>query len=670
MKRVQAMKKLASTVLMLIAALTLLSPAGRTRAADVERILSFDSVVTVHTDSTIAVQETIRFISAGNSIQHGLYRDFPTTYTDPQNGRVTRVAFQVLSLFRDGQEEPWHATRQTNGIRVYFGSSSVDLEPGEHTYSFTYSSDRQLGFFADHDELFWNVTGNGWEYSIEHAGCTVILPGTAWQQITGLTAYTGLQGAMGTAYTVSRDTGGNPVFTTTAPLARFEGLSVVVGWPKGVVMPPSSLQIAQWWLRDNRAFGIAALATIGLLLYYVLTWLRVGRDPRPGTIVPQFSPPERLSPAAIRYIRIMGPDTKGLAAAITGLAVKGALVISQDESGSFAVDTTGSVPASLLPDETELLQELFDGRTKTRLVFKQSAHSRVQAIRKALEQALQSAYGKGYFVTNVRYAAVGITLSIAGVIAAGLLSTTQPERVIGFLFMSVWLSIWTFGVAALVTQVVASWRGRAADTPGKRSFSLPASGCLTLFAIPFLLGELVGTIAFVTIAGPLLLALVFVTAAIDVIFFRLLRAYTPEGRALLDQIYGFRMYLAMAEKDRINMLTPVDHTPETFERYLPYALALDVEQQWSENFADVLEHTDASGQLTYQPMWFSGEAWHSTGFSTLGSSLSGAFASSIAASSVAPGKSSGFSGGSFGGGGGGGGGGSGGGGGGGGGGGW
>jgi uncharacterized membrane protein YgcG len=248
----------------------------------------------------------------------------------------------------------------------------------------------------------------------------------------------------------------------------------------------------------------------------------------------------------------------------------------------------------------------------------------------------------------------GIALSIAGVIAVGLLGTTQPERVFGFLFMSVWLSIWTFGVIALVAQVVASWRGRPAGTPGKRASSVPASGCLTLFAVPFLLGELMGTIAFVVIAGPLLLALVFVTAAIDVVFFRLLRAYTPQGRALLDQIYGFRMYLGTAEKDRINMLTPLDHTPETFERYLPYALALDVEQQWSENFADVLELTDASGQPTYQPAWFSGETWHSTGFSTLGSSLSGAFASSIAASSVAPGKSSGFSGGSGGGGGGGG----------------
>ena len=620
MNQVPAVRKLACTVLMLMAALMLLSPVGRAGAAEAERILSFDSVVTVHTDSTMTVQETIRFVSTGVSIQHGPYRDFPTTYTNPGRAPV-RVAFQVLGLMRDGATEPWHAVLQTNGIRVYFGSSSVDLEPGEHTYVFTYSSDRQLGFFDDHDELFWNATGNGWEYPIDRASCTVILPGTAWQQITGLLAYTGPQGSTGSAYAVSRDAGGNPVFTTKAPLAPFEGLSVVVGWPKGFVVPPSSLQTLQWWLRDNRSVGVSVIALLGLLLYYLLTWLRVGRDPRPGTIVPQFAPPEGLSPAAVRYVRLMRPDIKGLAAAITGLAVKGALVISQDEDGSFAVDTTGSVPAGLLPDEVELLQELFEGRSKTRLVFRQNAHDRVQAVRKALEQALRSTYGKGYFVTNLRYAAAGVALSIAGVVAAGLLGTTQPERIFGFLFMSVWLSVWTFGVAALVTQVVASWHGRSPDTSGKRTFSLSSSVGLTLFAIPFLLGELIGMIAFVVMAGPLLLALVFVAVAINVIFFRLLRVYRPQGRALLDQIDGFRLYLSVAEKDRMNILTPVDHTPETFERYLPYALALDVEQQWSESFADVLERTDASGQLAYHPVWYYGGIWRSTTFSTLGSSL-------------------------------------------------
>ena len=645
------MKKLACTALVLMVVLLLLSPADRAGAANAERILSFDSVVTVHADSTIAVQETIRFISAGISIQHGLYRDFPTDYTNPATGRVTRVAFEVQGLTRDGVTEPWHAVRQANGIRVYFGSSAVALEPGEHTYVFSYSSDRQLGFFADHDELYWNVTGNGWEFPIERATCTVILPDSAWQHVTGLTAYTGPQGAEGTSFATSRDADGNPVFTTTAPLAPSEGLSVVVGWQKGFVAPPSSLQTLRWWLRDNRTLGIALLATFGLLLYYLLTWARVGRDPRRGVIVPRFAPPAGLSPAAVRYLRTMSSDIKGLTAALTGLAVKGALVISQNSDGSFAVDTTGTVPTDLLPDETELLQELFDGRSKTQLVLKQSSHQRVQAVHKALEQALQSAYGKGYFVTNVRYAATGIALSIVGIIAAGLLGTTQPERIMGFVFMSIWLSIWTFGVAALITQIGASWRGRLRGTPGSRIATFGGALGLTLFSIPFLLGEVIGIVAFVALAGPLILALVVVTAIIDVVFFRLLRAYTPQGRAVLDEIEGFRLYLSTAEKDRMNTLTPVDETPETFERYLPYALAMDVEQQWSERFADILGRTDAAGEPVYQPAWFTGTSMGAIGLSTLGSSLSGAFASSIAAASVAPGSSSGFSGGGGGGGG-------------------
>src|SRR5450756_2287034 len=101
MNQVLAVRKLACTVLMLMAALMLLSPVDRTGAAEAERILSFDSVVTVHIDSTMIVQETIRFVSAGISIQHGLYRDFPTTYTNPRSAPV-RVDFQVLDLKRVG----------------------------------------------------------------------------------------------------------------------------------------------------------------------------------------------------------------------------------------------------------------------------------------------------------------------------------------------------------------------------------------------------------------------------------------------------------------------------------------------------------------------------------------------------------------------------------------
>jgi hypothetical protein len=96
MNQVPAVRKATCTVLMLMAALMLLSPVGRAGAAEAERILSFDRVVTVHTDSTMTVQETIHVVSAGISIQHGLYRDFPTTCTNPGVASATVVHWSII----------------------------------------------------------------------------------------------------------------------------------------------------------------------------------------------------------------------------------------------------------------------------------------------------------------------------------------------------------------------------------------------------------------------------------------------------------------------------------------------------------------------------------------------------------------------------------------------
>jgi uncharacterized membrane protein len=144
-------------------------------------------------------------------------------------------------------------------------------------------------------------------------------------------------------------------------------------------------------------------------------------------------------------------------------------------------------------------------------------------------------------------------------------------------------------------------------------------------------------------------------AFINILFYHLLKAPTLKGRRIMDKIEGFRMYLSVAEKDRLNVLNPPAKTPQLFEMYLPYALALDVEQRWSEQFAEVLSQAAASGR-EYRPSWYHGSGWssfHAGGFAAgLGSSLSGA----ISSSSTPPGSSSGSGGGGFSGGGGGGGG--------------
>jgi uncharacterized membrane protein len=144
-------------------------------------------------------------------------------------------------------------------------------------------------------------------------------------------------------------------------------------------------------------------------------------------------------------------------------------------------------------------------------------------------------------------------------------------------------------------------------------------------------------------------------AVINIVFFKLLKAHTRQGRRLTDKIEGFRMYLSTAEKDRMNFVNPPERTPQLFERYLPYALALDVQQQWAEQFTSVLSAAQKDGTYFY-PMWYRGTRWNPYNMGGFADSLGSSFASAVSSSSSPPGSSSGFGGGSSGGGGGGGGG--------------
>ena len=164
-----------------------------------ERILAFSSDIVVHPDASMTVTETVTVRAEGDQIRRGIFREFPTDYRDRLGNRY-RVGFEVLSVRRDGAGEPYHAERLSNGVRVYVGRRDRFLEPGSYTYEITYRTDRQLGYFEDHDELYWNVTGNGWGFPIDRVAATVTLPETVPTESVTVTAYTGLQGSTEGSY--------------------------------------------------------------------------------------------------------------------------------------------------------------------------------------------------------------------------------------------------------------------------------------------------------------------------------------------------------------------------------------------------------------------------------------------------------------------------------------
>ena len=163
------MRKLPVWILFLILSLCALPLAAA------ESILHFFSDIEVHPDGAMTVTETIKVRAEGRQIKRGIYRDFPTDYKD-RMGNNYRVGFELQSVLRDGTPEDHFIKRQSNGVRIYFGREDVYLKSGIYTYTMTYRTHRQLGYFADHDELYWNVTGSDWAFPIEQAGARVSLP--------------------------------------------------------------------------------------------------------------------------------------------------------------------------------------------------------------------------------------------------------------------------------------------------------------------------------------------------------------------------------------------------------------------------------------------------------------------------------------------------------------
>ncbi|MCE5193789.1 MAG: DUF2207 domain-containing protein [Candidatus Cryosericum sp.] len=550
---------------------------GLALAGEQERITSFDSAITVNKDGSMRVENTISAMVNGAQIQHGIYYDFPTVYSNLKTGGRLVIDFKVLGVQRDGQTEPYTVSNWSNGKRVKIGDPNVFISPGVHTWTLRFSVDRELGYFADHDELYWNVTGNGWVFPIDRASATVTLPPGAAARITGLAAYTGGIGSTASDVTTTQAADGTPRFVTTSTLNPGEGLTIVVGWPKGFVQTPTAAMRLEWFLRDNSALIVGFLGILLVFLYYMVTWYHHGKDPNRGTIIPLFAPPDGVSPGGARYLTRMGHDSKAFTAALIDMAVKRYITIHQERNKYWIERDTA--PESVLPDDELALARTLIGAT-AKVDFEQANAEKIQRAILANKRSLETHYQPRSFVSNTGYLLTGILLSVAAVVV-------------------------TFFVAASSTAM---------------QFVAPA-------------------------------VVIIVLAIMSAVFGSTLKSYTPEGRKLLGQIAGFRMYLSTTEKDRMNLLNPPERTPEIFEKFLPYALALGVEQRWSQQFASVFARMAAEGR-PYTPIWYYGAYWNPVNPAAFATRIGSGFTNAISASAVPPGSKSGFGGGGGGGGGG------------------
>jgi uncharacterized membrane protein YgcG len=234
-------------------------------------------------------------------------------------------------------------------------------------------------------------------------------------------------------------------------------------------------------------------------------------------------------------------------------------------------------------------------------------------------------------------------------------------------FLGIWLTMWSAGVSAMVIIVARLWKQVLTSssmqtlTSGSKTgismkgLSALGAGGLTMFALPFLGGEIFGLAMLLRFGSPWFVFLLAALVGTNVWFHYLLKAPTLAGRALMDQVEGFKRYFMAVERDPMQRLEGPEVTPELFDKLLPYAVALDAEQAWSKRFAAALQRA-GQAPTSYSPAWYSGPAWSSFGPTGFAGALGTALTSATASASQAPGSSSGSGGGGSSGGGGGGGG--------------
>ncbi|PXF63004.1 DUF2207 domain-containing protein [Kangiella spongicola] len=554
-------------------------------AQSVEEILSYHSDIDIHKDSSLTITETITVKAEGQNIKRGIYREFPTNYRN-RFGNNYQVDFDIESVTQDGEPVDWMTKDLRNGVRLYIGDSDQYLKPGVYKYIIRYKTNNQLGFYEDVDELYWNVTGNDWKFTIIDASATVNFPETIPQDEVKYQAYTGYYGSRNSHVALTSLSDNSISMKTTKALYPSQGFTIQIGLPKGYVEPPTALDKFITLLSHNRHLLVFIVGIFITFAYYYYFWSKYGRDPKPGVIIPLYDPPKKESPAAMRYVLNHGYDSKTFTTALLSLAVKGYLTIEEVNDNQFLIKRhKKNRYVKFAAGESRLEQALF--RNKDTLST-QSDNDRPEfrAAMAAHKVSLDSDYNSKYYNTNSQYITWGVVLSAVTILLG--INLKHP-------FASIGISFFVAGATLMILNIV--------------------------FGI-------------------------------------LLKAPTALGRKFMDKAEGLKEYLTIAEGDALRSRYPLTKTPETFERYLPYAFALDIEKTWGDMFNHVLspqlaKDTPQSTMTNMIPAWYLASS-NSNGlnFSGLTQNLGESFTSSVSSAATPPGSSSGsgFSSGGFGGG--------------------
>ncbi len=572
-------------------------------------IARFDTQISVGQDGVIDVTERLRVAFVGS--YHGIHRNIPIEYPGPHGSTYT--LFLDVTGVTDGGGFPlkYDSTIQ-NGYRhltIYIPGAVNAYRTVEIHYTVTNAVRR----FDDHDELYWNVTGNDWAVPIDSASTHIVFPTNASGKLRAQ-AFTGQYGSQAQDATVQ--VAGNSVSVeTTGPLSEREGLTADVYIPKGLLTQPSqstqAMTQALGFLRSNSIL-LLPLWTFLVMFFF---WWTGGREPKPDiSVAPRYEPPKGMTPAEVGTLMDDAVHPRHITATLADLGVKGYLKIEEVANTSslsrrdyifHLLKPQPSEWASLEQHERVMLHGMFfaGGAGAEMMKFmKQTFDNLAQTPQfeaaTDLQQVMKARTGHGF--TNSEQVRRALDSSLDSLVTDDAMGNPTDVHLSELNRFSVVLPV-------MKANILTGLKGKGMYSVDPRGVHLMYGLRGVLFAgvgfIVIVLMHVLGVVSRERSPGPFF-ASVIIAVVIVILFARIMTAKSKKGVETKVEILGFQEFINRVDADRLNRMPP-----DTFEKFLPYAMALGIETRWAKAFQGIMQnppnwHVSATPDTTFDPVLF------------------------------------------------------------------
>lgn len=417
------------------ACISLLTFPGLVRA---ETVTSFDVDMEVQEDTSLNVEERITY-DFEESSRHGIYRDIPYRYETPYGTRSIHI--DVVSVTKDDVSEPFETSRSGGDLRIRIGDPDVFVD-GSHIYQIDYRVRGTLNYFENHDEIYWNVTGHEWSVPIDEVYTEIHLPQAVDLSLLSSVCYKGIVGSTEKCVTTPSAEG---MIAVSENLSVGEGVTVVLGFPKGLVTPPSFLDRVLWWISDNWILFVPIILFFSLLVL----WYKRGKDPKKRSVIAQYEPPKGFNPTFVGIIMDEHVHSQDIAAGIIYLAQTGFIKIRHIREGKvFKSDEYEFTLQRETHEQSDMLLRsilklMFNESTAVGTVQKMSDIKKdtkniAASIKELREDAKSELIEKGVFEHG------SLSLKVSLMVAAGVMFA------LAFIFAGV------FGLVGLLSGIISA----------------------------------------------------------------------------------------------------------------------------------------------------------------------------------------------------------------------